>query len=275
MKTLKNQTILYDEECPLCQTYTSAFIATGMLDKNGRKPYQEINTHEIPFLDSKRAANEIALIDYENQKVIYGIDSLLKIIGHSFPLIKTIGEFKAINFLLKKFYSFISYNRKVIMPITEKKEQSCKCEPSFNVKYRLFYLLFAVGITTILLFKFSELIPFIPKSNFSREAAIAIGQLVFQRLFLLNRDYKTTLNYLGNVMTVSLYGCLLLTPILLSSLIIKINPMVALAWFGITVTLMLAEHSRRITILQLPKYLSVTWILYRLLILFIILNHQL
>ncbi len=32
MKTLENQTLLYDEDCPLCQAYTSAFVKTGILD---------------------------------------------------------------------------------------------------------------------------------------------------------------------------------------------------------------------------------------------------
>ena len=37
MKTLENQTLLYDEDCPLCSVYTTGFIKNGMLDVNGRK----------------------------------------------------------------------------------------------------------------------------------------------------------------------------------------------------------------------------------------------
>lgn len=36
MKTLQNQTLLYDEDCPLCQVYTTGFIKAKMLDENGR-----------------------------------------------------------------------------------------------------------------------------------------------------------------------------------------------------------------------------------------------
>ena len=36
MKTLENQTLLFDEDCPLCRIYTSRFIKAGMLDENGK-----------------------------------------------------------------------------------------------------------------------------------------------------------------------------------------------------------------------------------------------
>ena len=42
MKTLSNHVILYDSECPMCTIYTYAFTATGMLDTEGRAPYQEM-----------------------------------------------------------------------------------------------------------------------------------------------------------------------------------------------------------------------------------------
>jgi hypothetical protein len=35
MKTLTNQTLLYDEDYPLCRVYTSGFIKAGMLGQNG------------------------------------------------------------------------------------------------------------------------------------------------------------------------------------------------------------------------------------------------
>ncbi len=92
MKTLENQTLLYDEDCPLCQAYTSAFVKTGILDQNGKKPFTKITTEEAHFIDTERAANEIALIDTKNKTVIYGIDSLLKVLGNSFPFIATIGK---------------------------------------------------------------------------------------------------------------------------------------------------------------------------------------
>jgi hypothetical protein len=64
-------------------------------------------------------------------------------------------------------------------------------------------------------------------------------------------------------MTVSLVGSLLLLPILILNLVVNIPEFVTLGWFGITVLLMLVEHSRELKKLELPFYLSITWVIYR------------
>ena len=258
MKTLKNQTLLYDKDCPLCNAYTSGFIKANLLDHNGRKAYCELNSEDYNFVDLKRATNEIALIDTTNKTVIYGIDSLLKVIGHSIPLLEKIGHFRPIKYGLKKLYSFISYNRKVIVP-------------DFNFKYRYLYILFATFITTIALYTFSKSISFIPKLSIWQEYLIACGQIVFQSLFLLKLTFQNSLNYIGNLMTISMAGSLLLTPILIVNSIIGLQETILFAWFGLVVIAMLYEHMRRVKILELSKYLSLTWVFYRVLILLIIL----
>ena len=272
MKTLINQTLLYDEDCPLCRVYTTGFIKTGMLDENGKKPYCQLSDEEQNFIDVKRASNEIALVDNENKTVIYGIDSLLKVIGFSFPWIEKVGNIKPIKYFLKKLYSFISYNRKVIIPSKIKKEIKLQCVPDFNYQYRILYIVFASIITTLILYNFSNLISTLPKSTISRELFLAVGQIVFQGLFLIKFDKKIILNYIGNLMTVSLMGSLILIPILILNLFFNIPELITLGWFGSTVLVMLLEHSRRTKLLELPFYLSITWVIYRIIALLIILN---
>lgn len=272
MKTLKNQTLLYDEDCPLCRVYTKGFITAGMLDENGKKPYCQLSEEEQNFIDVKRASNEIALVDNENKTVLYGIDSLLKVIGYSFPWMEKAGNWKLINFLLKKLYSFISYNRKVIMPSKKKAETKLECIPDFNIKYRFVYIILATIITIITLYKCAQIIAILPEASMYREIILAIGQIGFQLLFLTRKDNKTIVNYIGNLITISLLGALILLPIILLNSIIELPQLVILGWFGMTVCIMIAEHYRRVTILELPKYLTLTWILYRIIALVIIIN---
>ncbi|SHH84230.1 thiol-disulfide oxidoreductase DCC family protein [Flavobacterium defluvii] len=273
MKTLQNQTLLYDEDCPLCSLYTTGFVKSGMLDENGRKSYCQLSEKEQSFIDLKRAPNEIALVDNKTQTVIYGIDSLIKVVGFSFPLIETFARIKPVHFILKKMYSFVSYNRKVIIPGNVKEENKLQCTPDFNYKYRFLFIGFALTITTFILFGYSNLIPSLPKSNITREIVLALGQIVFQSLFLfLKFDKQTIINYAGNIMTVSLMGSLILTPILILSQFIQLPQTIILGWFGVTVFIMFLEHFRRVKILKLPFYLSYTWILYRILALVFILN---
>ncbi|MFB9077470.1 hypothetical protein ACFFLS_18390 [Flavobacterium procerum] len=271
MKTLENQTLLYDEDCPLCSLYTTGFIKAGMLDQNGRKPYCNVSIEEQDFVDVKRAANEIALIDYNTKTTTYGIDSLIKVIGFSFPWIEKIIATKPVYFLLRKLYSFVSYNRKVIIPAQAKKDK-LECVPDFNFKYRFLFILFAISVTTLVLFSYSNLIVNFPKSTITRELILAFGQIVFQALFLFKLDSKTIVNYAGNLMTVSLFGSLILSPVLILSQFIMLPQMMILGWFGATVLIMFLEHSRRIKILKLPFFLSFPWILYRIIALFLILN---
>lgn len=272
MKTLTNHSLLYDEDCPMCNMYSAGFIKANMLDAKGRKPFVAISCKEKNFVDMERAKNEIALVDTLNKKVYYGIDSLLKVIGNSFPWIETIGNWKPINFFLKKLYKFISYNRKVIVPSKLKAGQNIQCIPDFNTKYRFFYILTASLFTALMLFKYSKMIVFLPKATFIRELLLAVGQIVFQTLFIQKLDKQKQLNYIGNLVTVSIIGSLLLIPILLLNCYFKLNYFFVLGWFGLIVNFMIYEHYRRISLLKLPKYLTATWILYRIIALAIILN---
>lgn len=272
MKTLENQTLLYDEDCPLCQTYTSAFIKTGMLDQNGRKPFHEISSNELEFLDVTRAKNEIALIDYNTKTVSYGIDSLLKVLSNSFPIIGKLGHINVLNNMLKLLYAFISYNRKVIIPSEKSKHQTYTCEPSFNYPFRISYIIFGVLITGILLTKFSNVIPSITDGNYYREFAIAFGQLVFQSLFLYKKSFQTQLNYYGNMITVSLIGALLLIPIIIFQKFIFIPFPLIFFGFLMIVLFMFFEHRRRVVLLQLPYYLCYSWVGYRIIVLISLLN---
>jgi len=272
MKTLANQTLLYDEDCPLCRAYTTAFVKTGMLDNEGRMAFCKLTDKELAIVDVKKAANEIALIDRKNQTVTYGIDSLLKVIGKAFPWMEKIGHFKPVHFGLKKLYAFISYNRKVIIPSAENQALKLQCIPDFNVRYRLAYLLFCIAITALILFEFSDMISLLPKGHLSREVLLAGGQLLFQGLFLINYNRKKILNYFGNLMTVSLMGSLLLLPIILLNQFVFLPELVITGWFGLVVLIMFLEHFRRVKLLKLPFYLSLTWILYRIIALLLILN---
>lgn len=272
MATLENHTLLYDTSCPLCAAYTKGFIAAGMLDANGRRPYEKgIETYG-QLLDSNRARNEIALVNTEKGSVMYGIESMNYVITHSLPFLKPILNNAAVLFLLKKFYAFISYNRKVIAPSPDYLQQSCV--PDFNIPYRLAYLAISAILTATILSSYSLLLQdFIPASNYWREYMIAFGQIFFQVNILLacKPTKKLLFDYLGNMMTVSLIGSLLLLPLLILNHYITINPYMALGWFFAIVLYMFLLHRRRVGYIQAPVGLSYTWILYRVIVLLIIL----
>ncbi len=271
MKTLSNHVILYDQECPLCNAYTNAFIKTGMLDKNGREPFEQINPVYIPWINTERACDEIALVDVPNQTVVYGIDSLFKILGNRFALFKPLFALSGFRWLMTKLYFFISYNRKVIAP-SKNFMLSGSCTPTFNLTYRWTYLIFTWILTSFVLTTYAfYLSPLIPESSLGREFLICGGQILFQGVVVWMINPARVIHYLGNMMTVSLIGALLLLPlIVLGSMGLMHSPYLFAGWFMIVVACMLYEHSRRSSILSLPLLVSFAWVLYRLIILTLI-----
>jgi hypothetical protein len=159
MRTLQNHLILYDAECPMCQLYTRAFTRSGMLDPDGRAPYQEISAAACPLVDLNRAVNEIALIDTKTGEVKYGIESLFKVIGHSFPRLRPLFSWRPFLWTMRKTYAFISYNRKVIIPppaFAPTTAEGPAPQPAFRLPHRLAWLLFTVLIAAAILTSYTR-----------------------------------------------------------------------------------------------------------------------
>ena len=156
MEPLKNHTLIYDNECPMCNIYSKGFIKSGMLGESGREAFTDLSLENKSVNDFHRAKNEIALVDHEKNKVIYGLDSLLLIIGNSFPLLAKITRIKPFYWFFKKLYSFVSYNRKQIIP-SKKDNTEEACIPDFNLKYRLAYLAFVVIFSGYILSIFNKI----------------------------------------------------------------------------------------------------------------------
>jgi len=278
MKTLKNHIILYDSECPMCSVYSRAFTTSGMLDSNGRAPYQEMPAIVCPVVDRQRAVNEIALVDTTTGEVSYGIHSLFKVISHSFPVFGPLFRWQPFVWLMTKLYAFISYNRKVIIPPPMPVNTSTPANtPSFSLRYRLLYLAFTLFVSGFILTRYARLLTgLITPGNAYREYFICAGQIAFQGLAvaLLTRSRRSTISslpwdYLGNMMTISLAGSLLLLPALAAHSIL--SPTLAALYFLFVAGCMLLEHIRRTKLLGLPWVLSASWVTYRMVLLLLIL----
>lgn len=259
MKTLQNHTLIYDNECPMCNIYSKGFIKSGMLDESGREAFTELSFKNKNLIDFNRAKNEIALVDHNKNKVIYGLDSLLLIIGNSFPTLGKMARIQPLYWFFKKLYSFVSYNRKQIIP-SKNDDENSSCIPDFNLKYRLIYVGFVVLFSGLVLSIFSSKLGLNLNQNFARELMICLGQIAWQTLFLRMYLKEKIWDYLGNMMTVSLIGNLLLVPVLFTNL----SPYFNLIYFGVVVFIMFLEHLRRCRILKLNLLPTISWIIFRL-----------
>ncbi|HTI92549.1 MAG TPA: hypothetical protein VL727_18265 [Puia sp.] len=298
MKTLKDHVILYDSECPMCKVYTHAFTSTGMLDREGRAPYQEMPSFACPVVDQQRAVNEIALVNTVTGEVRYGIESLFKVIGHSFPVFSPLFAFPPFVWLMRKLYAFISYNRKVIIPAPKTAKDTL--QPTFNLRYRILWLLFTVWFVGFVLTRYAGLLSgvlplrsssgilplgsssgILPLGSSSgilhaissyREYLIAGGQLLVQGIIVSLYAPAKRWDYLGNMMTISLAGSLLLLPLMAIGSLVHISSPVAAGYFLAVAGLMLLEHIRRTKLLSLGWTLTLSWVAYRVVVLLILLH---
>ncbi len=276
MKTLENNILIYDCDCPMCNVYSGAFIKSGLLEPQGRMPYNEMTTPIKNLLDLDRSRNEIALIDIKQNKVIYGLDSLITILGNNFPFIKIIFRFSPFYWLMKKVYSFISYNRKVIAP-TKTFNPEGTCIPDYNVKYRIAFIVMASFFVAWILNLYFANIPSIKNNphGFFMEWVMTIDQLLLLGWLVAGIKREMVLHYLGHNMVVSVIGALLLLPaVWFSSFLLTISELAYIGYFILPATLMLWQHIRRIKILGLPFVVTLTWVLYRVAIGYIMLNAQ-
>ena len=246
----------------------SAFVKTKMLDENGREDFCSMTHASFPQLNIERSRDEIALIDTQTGNISYGIDSLFKILGNSLPFLGWLLNWSFFKTIMGKAYAFISYNRKVIAP-AKQFELPGSCTPSFNLKYRWFYIIVSWAFTSFVLNHYaSKISPIVPDTSFLREWLVCGGQIIFQSITVGLMRRERLVHYLGNMMTVSNMGALLLLP---GFLITIQAPILYLTWFLLVVAFMLYEHYRRCKILELPIGVSIGWVVYRLIVLWVIL----
>jgi len=206
--------IIYDDYCPMCDIYTNAFIKTGFLTKNGRQSFSTIDSNLLEKIDLERSKHEIPYLNTKTGQVWYGIDALLEILGAKIPLIKTIGNIKPVRYFLLKLYKLISYNRKVI--VAKKTNQDCfDCSPNFNALYRIFYLILALSINSLLLIPLYNIV-FSKMPIFQLNIVQFEGYhfaLVFINLSIASLlSFKNGVDYLGQVATLSLQGMFVWLP---------------------------------------------------------------
>lgn len=230
---LKNNTIIYDHECPMCAVYTGAFIKFGLLDQNGRHRYAALNDFACNVLiDKDRARHEIALVDTENQEVRYGLDSLFYILGNRFPILNMLFKKSWFRLIMKQLYYFISYNRKVIAPSS--KPNANACVPDFDLKQRVLYILLMLYVVALFSVHFNIFFEF-----WLYWACQVIFSVSYFKSNSLEEKVQQSIHYLGHQITILIIGSLLMLPTLFFPNFLFFNAFV-------TILVMSREFYRRV-----------------------------
>jgi hypothetical protein len=216
MKATAGKVIIYDNTCPMCALYTNAFVKSGMLGKQGRLPFAELtDPNIISSLDLCRAKHEIPLIDTQGGETLYGMDSLVFILGERFPFIKGAMKIRPIDYFFRRLYKMISYNRRIIIPRTPA-SKGIDCSPDFNFKYRMVFIGFALIVSTLVTYFFGRSV-----AHYINDDAQTTG---WQMLLVAGTGWlmqigaailfmkEKKIDYIGHLGVVMILGVLLLLP---------------------------------------------------------------
>jgi predicted DCC family thiol-disulfide oxidoreductase YuxK len=252
MKTSNNLLLIYDDLCPLCVWYTGLFVKYGLLDASNRKPFSQVSDQLLQKIDFEKGKDEIPLIDLGTGRAHYGIDALLMILQTKVPLIGKIGRWKPLNWLLRKMYKFISYNRKVVVA---KKcgKGDIDCSPAFNLFYRSLLLLiaFAMGMLVVPVV-YRLLLQSLPGYNIPLRSVLAAALLVafVNYAAAIIFPFNKAIEYLGQHAMLCFLFLILMAPLLLLRSYFDI-PLVAEILYLIPLTIVLVkEYIRRMRFVE-------------------------
>lgn len=142
-----------------------------------------------------------------------------------------------------------------------------------TVLNKVIIMLCCIIITVATLNEFAKLIQHLINIQYDWkfELCMVVGQLVFQFPFIFRRTSAEKMNYYFDMLMVSMIGSLLLLPLFLFNHFYPIDSLLSICYFFAVVLFMFFEHKKRVRKLDLPSYISYTWVLYRFLILIFIL----
>ncbi len=156
-QTAFNKAMIYDDHCPLCRCYTGAFVKTGLLRKENRIAFSELDTAAVT-IDWDRARHEIPLVDMDTRQVAYGIDALVTVLQQKFPFIGYFIKIKPVDWFFRKLYKLVSYNRRIIVAGSENGSCGFDCRPDFNLTYRVLLVSVLLVMSSCFLLAFAAVI---------------------------------------------------------------------------------------------------------------------
>jgi len=249
--------LIYDNDCLLCKTYTGIFVKTGLLPASGRQHFNSVDPKIFSLVDKQKSNNEIPFIDLNQQKVWYGVDALLEILGAKFPLLKKWGNLPHIKWSLQRCYKLISYNRKVIVAAAP--AAGYDCSPDFNLFYRIFWLLLLFGFQWWMLLPIYEVV-FVTNNfrqvSFDQVRIIYLSVLSLGVIFSLNAGKQKGMEFMGQwMMTITINTLLFLPVSVFHTIGIAVSPSLVYFYGGMASLFMYKEGIRRMRYLKfLPKH---------------------
>ena len=133
----------------------------------------------------------------------------------------------------------------------------------------MLYLAWCVGISAFALGSFAKIIQgyLAVRYDYGTELLMVAGQVGFQWIFMGNTSWVARRTYAIVALSVSMIGSVLLLPLIVIHGVSAVSPLFATVWFFAVVGVIFVVHHGLVVRCKLPGRLTVTWVIYRLLLL--------
>jgi len=219
MNTAEDRITVYDGNCRFCKGVITTLTRWKWIDISKTEAYYDMAPDKQSKIDLQHFRSEMAIIDMNGGRTLYGLEGVLYSVGYRFPFLRKIKRegfiFPFLNFLYKN----IAWNRYVIM--TPASPIKCDCEPPLNKFYRLslfsFCVMVAIIISALKGLALGKHLLVIPDPVFSVTMGLLIVgtgwmlQLLIARIALRGEMFY---DYLGHIGIIMLTGVTVLIPAL-------------------------------------------------------------
>ncbi len=253
--------IIYDPNCPMCQAYTKGFVRWGILSEENRIPFDELQPQQAcRYMDISRSRHEIPLVDLGGGETLYGLDALLYLIGQRMPSLAKCIRIPLIYTSMKKFYCFISYNRRVITA-TASAGKGIDCAPDYHQGYRLSFIGICIVLATLITWQLGLSV----RHHFAQvtplQILLACGSGWMLQIGAALVLLRGSIEYIGQLAVLMAIGTLVLLPGLWLD---RLTGYQHIGWIVGSITLssllMHIEHHRRTQYLSLNRLWTISWL---------------
>jgi predicted DCC family thiol-disulfide oxidoreductase YuxK len=254
--------IIYDSSCPMCQAYTKGFVKWGLLADEHRIAFCELQPEQARrYLDLQRSRHEIPLVDLGGGDTLYGVDALTYLLSQRMPSIGKLMQNTLVSKAIRKFYNFISYNRRVITA-TASAPQGIDCAPDFRLGYRITFIIFASVLAGLITWGLGQSARHYLSglNGLTMLLICGTGWLLQSGAAILLIKSQLRIEYLGQLAVLMLIGTLVLLPGMAMD---ALTGHTCTGWLLGSVVgssiLMHIEHFRRIAYLNLSQRWLAFW----------------
>ena len=142
--------VVYDPTCPLCVATSRWLVARGLLGAEDRRSLLSFPAAERERLRAHGVRNEVLVLDPGTGESRSGVQGLLWLLGARPRLgLLRVLLLPPLRPLLSAGYRVVSYNRRIVAPVSPDRRAACACDPDPHPLWRTLFGAAALSVAGV------------------------------------------------------------------------------------------------------------------------------